>query len=417
MSAFGELPQPKQGNTMSNVQEPWPPGSYPRGPYPYRPQPSLAGMMFRWLFALLFAASLAFNVVILVLVGSVVGGALRVSTPQAEEPPLNELYHSGRRDAADKIAVIKVEGVIIEGLLDYAQRQIATAAADDRVKAVVLRVNSPGGSITASDDLYHRLQELRDGGAGRGKPKPLVVSMGSLAASGGYYIAMPGRHLVAERTTITGSIGVYAAFPNVAKLAHEHGIRLEVIKRGEVKASGSMFLDMTAQERQLWQDMVDHAYDQFLHIVNEGRGDKLKYRLEAEIKEEHRQIPDRDEEGRVRKVDGKEVTVAYVRRLADGGIFTADRAQQYGLIDQIGYLDDAISEARKLAGLGESYTVVSYEKPRTLWQTLLGVKESAPAVQLDWGRLAEGTLPRLWYLAPQTDLSAFFTAIGRSDNR
>jgi protease-4 len=377
----------------------------------------MVGIMFRWLFGLLFAASLAFNIIILVGIGSLIGGATLVVPSTGEGPALNELFHSGRRDAADKIAIVRIDGVIMEGLMGYARKQIEQAAADNHVKAVIVRINSPGGSITASDDIHHRLTELRDGTLVPGNPKPLVVSMASLATSGGYYIAMPARHVMAERTTVTGSIGVYAAFPNVANFAKEHGIRMEVIKRGDVKASGSMFQNMTAQERQLWQDMIDHAYDRFLAVVKDGRGEKLKYPLDAVINEERKQIADRDAEGEIRKENGKEILVEYVRRLADGGIFTADQSQKYGLIDQIGYLDDAIVEASKLAGLGQSYRVVAYEKPRTLLGVLLGVQATPPTVRFDLNQLAEGTKPRLWYLAPQSGLSGFLAAAGQSEGQ
>src|SRR5262249_14458941 len=146
-----------------------------------------------------------------------------------------------------------------------------------------LRINSPGGSITASDNLHRRLIELRDGNPHRHTAaKPLIVSMASLAASGGYYIAMPSKTLFAERTTITGSIGVYAAFPNIADLANKHGVTMDVIKAGAVKDSGSMFHKMTPQERQVWQDMVDHAYKEFLAVVEQGRP-HLKGQLEKKV--------------------------------------------------------------------------------------------------------------------------------------
>src|SRR5206468_2403943 len=134
--------------------------------------------------------------------------------------PLTERLYSGSASAKDKIAIISLDGVIAEGLLGFVHKQIDQAAKDNSVKAVVLRINSPGGSITASDDLHRRLIELRDGNKARKTTgRPLVVSMASLAASGGYYVAMPAQTLVAERTTLTGSIGVYASFPNVKKLA------------------------------------------------------------------------------------------------------------------------------------------------------------------------------------------------------
>src|SRR5262249_54911585 len=156
---------------------------------------------------------------------------------------VNEHFLSGKETAKDKIAVVKIDGVLMEGNMGFAQKEIDAAAADPHVKAVLLRVISPGGSITSSDDLYHRLTELRDGKniKQKGGAKTLVVSMGAVAASGGYYISMPAKYIVAETTTITGSIGVYAAFPNIAGLAKEYGFGMNVIKAGAVKDSGSMF--------------------------------------------------------------------------------------------------------------------------------------------------------------------------------
>jgi protease-4 len=305
---------------------------------------------------------------------------------------LTEHYHSGKKLAKDKIAVVQIDGVLMEGLNGFAQKQIEQAAADPHVKAVVLRINSPGGSISASDDLHRRLRELRDGSPEKKRGgKPLLASMGSLAASGGYYIAMPAQAVVAERTCITGSIGVYAAFPNVAELGEKVGVKMVVIKRGEVKDSGSPFHPMTEHEREVWQDMVDRAYDQFLEVVEEGRP-QLKGKLRDPIPAPGSKEP---------------------RRRADGGIFTADQALRLGLIDKIGYLDDAVNELRQQAGLGDDCQVITYEKPQTLLGALLGVRAPQPAAELDPGRLAAAATPRLWYLAPQSELAGLLAASGR----
>jgi protease-4 len=328
--------------------------------------------------------------------------------------PLEERYHSGTRKAADKIAVVRIEGVIIEGLDGYYNRQIDQAAQDKDVKAVVLRINSPGGTITASDDLYRRVRELRDGSPSKKTDaRPVVVSMGSMAASGGYYIAMPAKHLFAERSTITGSIGVYASFPNVSRLADKYGVQMNTVKAGEVKNSGSMFHAMTAEERQLWQDMVDHAFRQFQSVVEEGRPN-LKGKLREVVID--KAIPDRDEKGEIVREGGRAKQVKYVRRRADGGIFTADEAKRFGLIDQIGYLEDAIDEAKREAGLGEDYQAVEYERPLSLVGALLGVRTPEPAgLQLEPARLSSGLSPRLWYLAPQSELAGYLAALGRRE--
>jgi protease-4 len=369
------------------------PGPLPRD---LPPRSSFVGSAFRFLQWASFTVSVGFNVVVVVAVASLLGWG----PATGEDAAPRERFLAGKPRAAGKVAVVNIDGVILEGFTSFARRQIETAAADGQVKAVVVRINSPGGSITASDELYHRLCRLRDGDPERGTPpKPLFASMGGLAASGGYYVAVPAQHIAAERTTITGSIGVYAAFPNVAELAQKWGVKMDVVKRGDVKASGSMFHEMTPQERQVWQDMIDHAYDQFLDVVKQGRGDRLKYDLTAEIPEEKQLLTGGP---------GEAKTVPYVRRLADGGIFTSEKALRYGLIDQIGYLEDAVAVAAKQAGLGSDYRVVTYDRPRSLLSHLL--EGRAPTPPLDAAAWSEGLLPRVWYLTPESGLSGFLAA-------
>jgi protease-4 len=270
------------------------------------------------------------------------------------------------------------------------------------VKAVVVRINSPGGTITSSDDLHKRLVELRDGNADKHTPpKPLVVSMGSIAASGGYYIAMPAKTILAERTAITGSIGVYAALPDATELSKKVGLSMRVIKDGDVKYSGSPFKEMTPHERQLWQEMVDHSYLQFLQVVEEGRP-SLKGKLQQDISV-NKDVPIRDGKERSRHVE-------YVRYIADGGIFTSDEAKQHGLIDEIGYLDDAIKLARQAANLGDDTNIIVYERPLGLFSTLVDIKAKPPATLLDPEHLANAAVPRLWYLSPGADVAGILTA-------
>jgi protease-4 len=329
----------------------------------------------------------------------------------SSESSLEERSYSGKSTAHNKIAIVKIEGVILEGLLGYVHKQIEHAASDSSVKAVVLHINSPGGTITASDDLYRRLTELRDGNPQKHtNPKPLVVSMASLAASGGYYIAMPAKVLLAERTSITGSIGVYAAFPNVAELADKYGVKLNVIKAGKVKDSGSMFHKMTPEERQVWQDMVDHAYSEFLAVVEEGRPALKGKLLDPVLK---KRIAKEPAPGGDLARDGTEGTVEFTRQRADGGIFTADQALPLGLIDKIGYLDDAIKEAQQLANVGEDVRVITYDRPASWLGVLLGPDAGTTEGRLDPNRLAAGAVPRLWYLAPQCELAGFLSALGR----
>jgi protease-4 len=356
------------------------------------------------------AFSLLLNILIFLLIGKVF-----FYTGLGEDSALREHHYAGKKLGPDKIAVVRIDGVIMEGMTGYARKQIETAAADDSVKAVVVRIDSPGGTITATDDLYRRLCELRDSSpTKKTQAKPLVVSMGSVAASGGYYVAMPASKVMAERSTITGSIGVYAAFPNVSELAGKYGVKMNVIKAGRVKDSGSMFHAMSMQERRLWQDMVDHAYGQFLDVVQESRGSKLKYALVADIPQEAKPLVAEADETTVASAPAKENGRTYVRQLADGGIFTADKAQKYGLVDEIGYLDDAIASARKIAGLDDDCKVIMYERPQPLLNLLLGETAARTKLPSEMSAFAGALEARIWYLAPGNDLAGVLAAGGEA---
>jgi protease-4 len=346
--------------------------------------------LFRIFFSLVLLISVAANVLLLL---ALLGVSALSGMNQTDESTsgVTEHFESGDTGASDKIAIVDVEGVLMEGLIGFVQKEIEHAAKDKQVKAVVLRIQSPGGSITASDHLHHKLIELRDGNASRGTlAKPIIVSMGSLAASGGYYIAMPAQRIMAESTTMTGSIGVYAALPNVKALADKIGVRMDVIKAGEVKDSGSPFADMTEKEKLMWQQLVDQSYLQFIHVVEDGRPG-LKGKLQEDVRI--------DETIPVRTDKGPTQTLKYTRYRADGGIYTAPEALKLGLIDQIGYLDDAIEAARQAAKLGSSFKAVRYERPATILGSLLGIKASASGPKLELGALADSATPRLWYLA------------------
>jgi protease-4 len=342
--------------------------------------------------------------------------------------PLNERTHSGKADASNKIAIITLDGVILEGLLGYAHKQIEQAAKDKAVKAVVLRINSPGGSITASDDLHRRFTELHNGNPEKKHDRrPLVVSMGSLAASGGYYVAMPADFLFAEPTTMTGSIGVYASFPNVADWGKRNGLGMETIKQGEVKTSGSPFKTMTPKERAVWQDMVNQSYNQFLQVVEDGREDlrhdkdsprdqwPLLRRFPWEPADAGPDDLDKDASQRLLVhlalgMGPLPPDPAFSRYLADGGIYTAADAKRLHLVDQIGTLDDAVKKARELAKI-DNARAVQYDKPRTISETLFGIRSPRPGVFLEPGLARNALTPRLWYLAPGCDLAGLVAAV------
>ncbi|MSR32518.1 MAG: S49 family peptidase [Gemmataceae bacterium] len=315
---------------------------------------------------------------------------------------MQEVHHSGNAVGKDKIAVITLEGVILEGLNEFFHKQVIQAGKDPAVKAVVLRINSPGGSITGSDDIHRRLMELKNGNAEKnlaGKPH-LVVSMGSLAASGGYYAAMPSSRIFAERTTMTGSIGVYASLPNIEGLAKTIGATMVTIKQGEIKDSGSAFKEMTAKEKLVWQDLVDQSYNLFLKVVEEGRPE-LKGKLLDKITLEALQA------GPGEKVPNK----TYQRYRADGGIFTAENAKKFGLVDEIGALDDAIAFAKKSANLGDEARVVRYAKPKTLTDFLLEMRWGAKPPSVSMEEVSAALMPRLWFLAPGCEMAGVAGAL------
>jgi protease-4 len=212
---------------------------------------------------------------------------------------------------------------------------------------------------------------------------------------------MPAKTLVAEQTTITGSIGVYASLPNATGLSEKIGFTMKVIKAGEVKDSGSPFHNMTPHEEEVWQTMVDQSYVQFVQVVEKGRP-QLAGKLQEDVVIDET-LPVRHEKGPQKKLN-------YKRYRADGGIYMAADARKLGLIDQIGYLEDAIGLAAQAAGLGEDYTIVDYERPFTLFGALLGEKAEPPQFSLEPGRLSNSLVPRLWYLSPQSELAGLVAA-------
>lgn len=345
--------------------------------------------------------------VLSLLLNALLGYLLQHDLREALQPDtaLRESYYLGDPAADDRVAVIRIEGVISELTTGYPVRQMEAAARDPRVKAVVLRVNSPGGTVGASDELYQCLVNLRDNTGRRFPgtgPKPLSVSMGAVAASGGYYVAAAGRPIAAERTTITGSIGVFAALPNVAKLAADNGVKVELVKAGGIKASGSFFHDLAADERQTWQDVVDNAYDTFLGVVAAGRPALTPDRLRSEVVID-RVIAQRDARGNP-KLDaaGQPLTAKYTRVRADGGTFTAAQAVQVGLVDRVDDLPGAVRAAATAANL-TAYKAVMYDRPPGLIDYVIPGGLQAGPGRLDLARLPDGLTPRLWYLCPSAD--------------
>ncbi len=208
----------------------------------------------------------------------------------------------------DGVGLVEVKGVILDS--QEIVKELDDLRKNDRVKAVVLRVDSPGGVVGPSQEIYAEVKKLK-------AKKRVVVSMGSLAASGGYYIAAPASLIMANPGTITGSIGVLMKFSNVEGLLGKIGMKAFTLKTGKFKDTGSPLRPMTAQERAMLQALIDDAHSQFVKAVAEGR-----------------KLPE-----------------AEVRKIADGRIFTGEQALSLKLIDRIGTLQDAIEEAGKMAGI------------------------------------------------------------------
>jgi protease IV len=331
--------------------------------------------------------------------------AIYLAIPDESGP--SERYLFGKKAARDKVAVIKVEGLLAEGLTNHALAQIETAYQDDTVKAVVLHVNSPGGTISASEELHRELTRLREGKhprLGDKSPRPMFAHFGSIAASGGYYIAMPAEQIYAEKGTITGSIGVYASFPNAVELANKVGFHMNLIKAGAIKASGSPFHEMTPAERFPWQTMVDTAYQQFLEVIQSGRPNLTIAKLKNEIVLKAK-IPLFDHKGNTSSdAQAKEVDVQRVR--ADGGTYTAIQAKEFGLIDEIGQIEDTANAVAKVAKLND-YQVIGYVRPVS-YLDLIGLKaKSSRKLDPTWA-----LSPRMWMLSSGADMAPIGLVLG-----
>ena len=277
-----------------------------------------------------------------------------------------EKWHSLSKLAADKVAIVSVSGAILGGD-GFVRAQLDQAEEDEAVKAIVLRVDSPGGTVSGSDEIHHRITKLVEK-----RDIPVVVSMGGIAASGGYYVAMANRGkddvIFAEPATLTGSIGVIIPHFDVSQALRKYDIRDDSIASGPLKEMLSVSKDRTPElaekERKIVQELVDDMFRRFKEIVKTGRP----------------------------KLDD-----AAVDRVATGQIFTARQALEAGLVDRIGFLEEAIDRAVELAGLSaDKARVVKYAKPKGLLDEVLG--GASPTGRVDLAAIAELTTPRGWYL-------------------
>ncbi|MBI5050142.1 MAG: signal peptide peptidase SppA [Nitrospirae bacterium] len=247
----------------------------------------------------------------------------------------------------DRIALVRVEGVImdsrdvIEELKEYSD--------DSAIKAVVIRVDSPGGGVVPAQEIYDEIKRIKS-------KKKVVVSMGSVAASGGYYIACPADRIVTNPGTLTGSIGVIMEVPNFEGLMNKIGIKTEVIKSGKHKDIVSVFKSIPPEERAILQAVLDDVHEQFIKAVAEGRNMKIEE----------------------------------IKKLADGRIFTGKNAKQLGLVDELGSLEDAIKLAGKISGIKGEPRVVTKKEKFSFLDIITGgfpkelIKDGFPTVRLKY---------------------------------
>lgn len=221
----------------------------------------------------------------------------------------------------EKVAIIEIRGVILDP--QPVLEKLAKFRKNEKVKAIILRIDSPGGGVGPAQEIYAEVKKIRG-------DKKVLVSIGSVAASGGYYIACAADKIVANPGSITGSIGVIVESLNAEELLRKLGLQSMVIKSGKHKDIGSPLRKMTGEEKRLLQGVLDSVHEQFIRAVAEGR----KLPLEK------------------------------VRSLADGRIFSGDQARSLGLIDDLGNLEDAIAMAAKMAGIKGTPEVIYPEKKK-----------------------------------------------------
>ncbi|HJN01961.1 MAG TPA: signal peptide peptidase SppA [Nitrospinota bacterium] len=237
---------------------------------------------------------------------------------------------NGKIAKSDKIAIINIESIITQS--SNTVRQIKKYADDKSIKAIVLRIDSPGGGVAPSQEIYSEILNVR-----KNSNKIVVTSMGNLAASGGYYIACASNKIVANPGTLTGSIGVIMTFSNIEELMKKIGLKTEIIKSGEFKDIGSPMREFTEKEKKLLQGVIDDVYDQFVNAVSVGRS----------------------------------IAVQKVKELSDGRIFTGRQAFEIGLVDKLGSLEEAIKLAAELVGIEGKPKIVSEKKESNLLFKLL----------------------------------------------
>ncbi len=311
----------------------------------------------------------------------IVKAALSPHLEEEKAKKLTEVVIEG--SGTNKIVLIPIKGIITAqktkkyffeapNIVDSVKKQLEQAHDDNDVKAVILEIDSPGGGITASDIIYKEILEFKEK-----TNKSVIVSMQDVAASGAYYISAAADKIVSHPTTITGSIGVIMPLINITNLIEKYGIEDTSIKSGDMKNIGSPLKKMSDEERKVLHDIVDEMYTRFLSIISNGRNMKIED----------------------------------VRKLADGRIYTGKQALDNGLVDQLGYIEDAITLAKEMTGLKEA-KVIKYKRMFNLSEIFASSADSLfgdRTVKIDINASPiDGDSPRFMYLWTGYQQNHFF---------
>ncbi len=333
-----------------------PPNSTQSHPLPpvYAPENKRKGSIRRIFWNVIFILSILTNIVLFMML---MGVGMLVMTGQSGTL-IEEVIREG--PAGTKIAVVSIEGVIYDEEAENVYRQLKTARKDEQVKAVIIKIDSPGGTISASDQIHQEILKFREQ-----SKKPVIAFMQGTAASGGYYASVACEKIIAEPTTITGSIGVISSYLVLEELLENKlGIQPIVVKSGEKKDWPSSYRAPTEAEIEYIQNkLIKPALEIFINVVAKGRETSL--------------------------------SLTEVRNLADGSIFVAQEALENKLIDDIGYLDDAINSIKVIAGITDAQ-VVRYRQPFSLGN-LIGIKSEQNLLKINRNTLDElGTIQTLY---------------------
>lgn len=271
------------------------------------------------------------------------------------------------------VALVKVEGVILDTSDEI--RLLHKYADSPFVRAIVLRIDSPGGSVGASQELFREIRKAR-----KRSDKPIVASMGNVAASGGYYVACAADEIYANPGTVTGSIGVIFQTFDLQGVSKKIGFDVNTIKSGKFKDTGSMFREMSPEEKQILQGTIDDTYDQFLDAVIEGR--RVELARAYLRRSEHKTSPtlsanvkptsatQATTESAKAEAVPQDVVKNYLRSFADGRVLSGRQAKELGLVDNLGDLRDAISRAAQRAGVRGRPTVLQEKRKPSVWDLI-----------------------------------------------